>query len=96
MDLSLLYKYPDAERALIEFMRSLTVPEKFERIAALNHTVRAMTIAIIRRRYPTADEHEIRHRLCVALYGEELCSKVHGPLSGSAKDRPIALPNVEV
>ena len=87
-----LRKYPDAQREWIEFLRGLSTAERWQRVAALNCTVRAMLTDILRRRHPDADETEMRHRLCAVMYGTEIAAKALGQLPPGMVEDAIPIP----
>ena len=71
---------PEARRVWLELLRRAPSWRKWELVAQMTATVRALALAGLRRRFPHASEEELRRRLAGLLYGEELASKAYGPL----------------
>lgn len=71
---------PETERALFAMLRDMPAWRKLELVAQLNQTVRELALSGLRKRYPQADEVEIRRRLADLVLGAELAEKVYGPV----------------
>jgi hypothetical protein len=69
---------PETERLLTELARPTPVWKKFRQVGALNQMCRAFAKAGIRRRYPEANEEEVRRRLAAVLFDRETVVKVFG------------------
>jgi hypothetical protein len=63
---------------MIERWRTMSPAEKFQAVAAANQASEAMSAAGVRRRYPTADEAEVRRRVIALRLGRELSVAVYG------------------
>jgi hypothetical protein len=70
--------HPDAERILIEGIRRMTPAEKYRRIASMNEMMERLARADIRRRYPDAEEQEIRLRIASRRIPAELMIRAFG------------------
>jgi hypothetical protein len=66
------------EALQIQLLRELPPWRKMEMFVSLNAAARELAMAGLRRRYPNADNEEIRRRLADLLLGEELAQKVYG------------------
>lgn len=53
---------PEIERVMIEFWRAAPAWRKLEQVAALNEMLDSLVLASIAKRYPDADEAEVRRR----------------------------------
>jgi hypothetical protein len=71
---------PEAEEVLIELLRKAPPWRKLEMVGQLNATVRTLALCGLKQRYPQATPEELRRRLADLLLGEELASKVYGPV----------------
>ncbi len=71
---------PEAEEVLVRLMREAPGWRKMQIVDSLNQTVKLLAIAGLRERYPDEPEELLRRRLADLLLGEELASKVYGPL----------------
>jgi hypothetical protein len=69
---------PKMQRVLIELARRTPVWKKFAQVAATTETCRAFAKAGIRRRYPNANEDEIKRRLAAVTLDRETVIKVYG------------------
>ena len=77
---------PEAEQALLELLRQTPPWRKLALMGELNAAVRLLAEQGLRQRYPQADEAEIRRRLAGLLLGEELATRVYGPLQSEESD----------
>lgn len=69
---------PEVEKILIEGVRRMTPAEKFRRMEGLNQFLAQMARAAVKRRYPDADEREIRLRVASRRTPPELMRKAFG------------------
>lgn len=58
---------PEAEAVLLELLRRAPVWKRLQMVDEIHETLRLLTIADLRRCYPTADENEIRRRLAARV-----------------------------
>ncbi len=77
---------PEAEAVLFQLWREAPAWRKLQLMEDLNRTARHLALLGLRRRFPEASEAELRRRLASLLLGEELATRVYGPLpdTGSA------------
>ncbi len=71
---------PEAEAVLFKLWRETPAWRKLEMMSGLNRTARQLALVGLRRRFPNASEMELRRRLAAMLLGEELATRVYGPL----------------
>ncbi len=71
---------PAAEKVLVELLRQAPVWRKMEMLAQLNAAAHGVALAGLRRRYPQANDAELRRRLADLLLGPDLAVKVYGEL----------------
>ncbi len=71
---------PEAEEVLVRLMREAPGWRKMQMVDSLNQTVKLLAMAGLRERYPDEPEALLRRRLAGLLLGEELATKVCGPL----------------
>lgn len=76
---------PEAEAVLVGLARAASPAAKLQMVDQLNARMTLLLRAGLRRRFPTADEAEIRRRLADLLLGEALAAQVYGPLSPGLK-----------
>jgi hypothetical protein len=69
----------EAERVQVELMRTMPSWRKFELWGELNMSMREVTLAGLRNRFPSATPQELRRRLATILLGHELATKAYGP-----------------
>ena len=74
---------PAAEAVQLEIYRRMPAGQKIRLTVEATDWNRAAVSAGLRQRYPDADEAEIRRRLYGLTLGEELATKVYGPVTGS-------------
>ena len=67
--------HPQVEELQIRLLREVPVWRKLEMFAELNAAARLLALSGLRKRHPDADQDELRFRLAVLLYGEELAEK---------------------
>ncbi len=68
--------HPEIEALQIELWRKASPTRKMQMLAQMNAFARELAMAGLRSRYPHATEAELRYRLAVLLYGEELARKI--------------------
>ncbi len=69
---------PEAMAVLIEGYRRMTAEEKLRKVDELNKFLVALIEAEVRKRYPDADEREIRLRVASRWLPPELMKKAFG------------------
>ena len=67
-----------AEKVLIEKLRAMPAWRKVEMVTALTQACQKMALIGLRRRYPNADEKELRLRLAALWLDRETMVKVYG------------------
>lgn len=72
--------HPEAEAVLIRLLREAPPWRKLEIVDQLTQSVKLLTLAGLRQRFPQEDDERIRRRLADLLLGEEVALKVYGPL----------------
>jgi hypothetical protein len=72
---------PEAEAVQMEIYRRMTAEQKLRLVFEANELNRALLRAGLEKRYPEAGPEEIRRRLFGLLLGEELATRVYGPLA---------------
>jgi hypothetical protein len=72
---------PDAERVQIEIFRRMPAWRKVQLIEDANELSRQLALAGLRQRHPDAAPEELRRRLFGLFLGEELATRVYGPLA---------------
>lgn len=73
---------PAAEAIQLEIYRRMPAGRKIELVFEANEMALAFATAGLRSRYPQAGPEEIRRRLRGLQLGEELATRVYGPLPG--------------
>jgi hypothetical protein len=63
---------------VVQAWRALSPRERFERVGELNDACDRMAEAGVRRRYPDADEREVRLRVFALRLGRDLMVEVYG------------------
>ncbi len=71
---------PEAEKVQLAIFRNMPLGRKAQLVAEAINTSRALTLAGLRARHPEAGPEELRRRLFGLELGEELATKVYGPL----------------
>lgn len=69
---------PAADERYHELLRALPAHARLDSAMRLSRGVRTLAEEGIRRRFPGADEDEVRVRLTVRLYGREAALKLFG------------------
>jgi hypothetical protein len=62
---------PEMKEQYFAHLRAMTPGERARTCAALSSGVRKLALIGLRRRHPLADDHELKVRLAVRLYGRE-------------------------
>lgn len=75
---------PSADARYHELLRALPPERRLETAMKLSRAVRELAIAGIRQRHPDADEHEVRVRLVVRLYGRAAAERLFGAVPDDA------------
>jgi hypothetical protein len=75
---------PAANARYHELLRSMPPERRLEVAMGLTQTVRELALAGIRGRHPQADEHEMRVRLTVRLYGRTAAVRLFGAVPDDA------------
>ena len=70
--------YPEMEEFQIKLLREVPTWRKMEMLVSLNASAHELAKAGLRKRFPSADESEIKRRLADLLQGEETVKKVYG------------------
>ena len=70
---------PSAEMTLIKVMKALPAWKKLALLDDACETTRALVLAGLRARHPTASERELHRMLMDRLVGEETAERVWGP-----------------
>jgi hypothetical protein len=70
----------DAERVQMEIYRRMPPWKKIQLVEEANRMSRALALAGLRSRFPYASPEEIRRRFFGLWLGEELATRVYGPL----------------
>ncbi len=69
---------PEAEKIMIEGYRRMPAWQKLRLVEDLNRTVEQLALGDLRRRYPQADEHELKLRLAARYLEPDLMRRVFG------------------
>ncbi len=70
--------HPKIEAMQIRLWREASPTRKMNMVAQLNKSARLLALTGLRSQYPQISESELRLKLAVLLYGEELANKVYG------------------
>jgi hypothetical protein len=71
---------PEAEVILFKLWREAPAWRKLEMMEGLNRLARQLALMGLRQRFPEASDEELRWRLAVITLGEELATRVYGPV----------------
>lgn len=71
---------PEAEAVLFKLWRETPAWRKLEIMESLNQGARQLALMGLRQRFPDASPEELRRRLASILLGEDLASRVYGPI----------------
>lgn len=72
---------PEAEVILFKLWREAPAWRKLEMMEGLNRAARQLALAGLRQRFPNASTQELRRRLAAITLGEELATRVYGPIT---------------
>jgi hypothetical protein len=76
---------PAADVRYHELLRAMAPEKRLEAAMKLSQAVRAMAMAGLRESFPHADEHELKVRLTVRLYGREAAVRRFGSVPADAR-----------
>ena len=82
--MSMVDTSPQADARYHELLRRMPPERRLEAAMRLSHAVRELAIAGIRGRHPAADDHELRVRLTVRLYGRDCARRLFGDVPDDA------------
>lgn len=68
-----------------ELLRAQAPHQRLAQAMSLSRMARELAIAGIRKRFPTASPEEIRVRLAVRLYGEDVARRIFGEIPADAR-----------
>lgn len=71
---------PEAEAVLFKLWRQAPAWRKWEMMESLNRDARQLALIGLRWRFPNAAPDELRRRLATIVLGEELATRVYGPI----------------
>lgn len=71
---------PEAEKALIDLLRSASAKRKMEMVLSANRTARLLALTGLQQRHPGESPARLRRRLADLWLGPELAAKAYGPL----------------
>ncbi|MFQ5401710.1 MAG: hypothetical protein ACE5E7_19190 [Anaerolineae bacterium] len=71
---------PEAETVLFKLWRETPAWRKLEMMESLNQGARQLALMGLRQRFPDASPEELRRRLASIVLGEDLASRVYGPI----------------
>jgi hypothetical protein len=77
--------HPKAEQRYLEMLRALSLQQRWEMIAGMHRSGRALLAAGLRAQFPMASDDEIRRRVTVRLYGREAAIRLHGQIPEDAR-----------
>lgn len=72
---------PETEVILFKLWREAPAWRKLEMMEGLNRTARQLALMGLRQRFPSASTQELRRRLATITLGEELATRVYGPIT---------------
>jgi len=72
---------PKAEDVLIRLLRDAPSWRKIEMVDQLNQSVKLLALTGLKKRFPNENEKQLHRRLASLFLGDELASKVYGPMS---------------
>jgi hypothetical protein len=76
---------PAARARYEELLRAMPPERKLEAAMRLSQAVRELALAGLRESFPRADEHELKVRLTVRLYGREAALRLFGAVPEGAR-----------
>ncbi len=71
---------PEAEVVLFKLWREAPAWRKLEMMEGLNRAARQLALIGLRQRFPDASPEELWRRLATIALGEELATRVYGPI----------------
>lgn len=71
---------PEAEAVLFKLWRETPAWRKLEMMEGLNRGARQLALMGLRQRFPDASPEELQRRLASILLGDDLASRVYGPI----------------
>lgn len=71
---------PEAEVVLFKLWRETPAWRKLEMMESLNQGARQLALMGLRQRFPDASPEELQRRLASILLGDDLASRVYGPI----------------
>jgi len=71
---------PRAEEVQLEILRRMPAERKFQLVEEAIKTSYELGLAGLRRRHPDASREELQRRLMGLLHGEELATRIWGPI----------------
>ncbi|MCA9995071.1 MAG: hypothetical protein KDE56_04950 [Anaerolineales bacterium] len=72
---------PEAETILFRLWREAPAWRKLEMMEGLNRAARELALMGLQQRFPNASTQELRRRLAQMTLGEELATRVYGPVA---------------
>jgi hypothetical protein len=69
---------PEAKRVMIEIYRQMPGWQKLRQVSELTRSVSELALLDIRRRHPSADDHEVRMRLASRWLTAAMMRTVYG------------------
>ena len=72
--------HPEAERVLIELLRSASSARKIAMVIDANRTARTLALTGLRERHPNDSPARLRRRLAELWLGPKLAAKAYAPL----------------
>jgi hypothetical protein len=69
---------PKMEELQVKLLREVPGWRKMEMLVSLNASAKELALAGLRRRFPDANQDELRRHLADILLGEDLARKVYG------------------
>ncbi|AUX22814.1 hypothetical protein SOCEGT47_033260 [Sorangium cellulosum] len=82
--MSMVDTSPQADARYHELLRRMPPEKRLEAAMRLSQAVRELALASIRARHPGADDHELRVRLTVRLYGHDCARRLFGHVPADA------------
>lgn len=75
---------PQMDERYHDLLRRMAPEQRLEAAMRLSQAVRELALAGLRQRHPQANEHEIRVRLTVRLYGRACALRLFGDVPSDA------------
>ena len=73
---------PEAEAVLFKLWRETPGWRKLEMMEGLNRAARQLALIGLRQRFPDRSPEELQRHLATMVLGEELATRVYGPIPG--------------